>query len=62
MEVLHFLDFPKCAVVDCRILSIFGLMLRLQGGALAPMEIMVSLLMVPELSLESGVEYLIIPL
>ena len=56
MEVSNLLDFLKSGVGDCRILSTFYFMLRPQGGSLVPMGIMV-----PVLSLESGLENLLIP-
>ena len=61
IEVSNLLDFLKYGVTDCRILSIFGLALRQQGGALVPMLILVMLPMVPVLSLEAEVEDFLIP-
>ena len=62
MEVSNLLDFLKYGVADCCILSIYGITLRPQGGIEAPMEILVLIPLVTELSLESRVEYLLIPL
>ena len=62
MEVSNVLDFLKYGVADCRILSIYGLVLRPQGGEVVPMGILVAVPLVPLLSLEAGVEDLLIPL
>ena len=61
MEVLNLLDFTKSAVVDCRILSIFGIMLRPQCGALVWSQFIMGILVLV-LSLEVGLEYSLIPM
>ena len=62
MEVSNLLDFLKFGVAHCRISSIYGLMLKPQGGQASLMEILVLVPPVPALSLEAGMEYLFIPL
>ena len=62
MEVSNLLDFLKYEVADFRILSIFGLTLRPQSGAVVPMGILIPVPLVPLPSLEAGVENLLIPL
>ena len=60
MEVSNILDFIKSGVEDCRISSIFGLMLGPQGGAVASIETLVPGPLFPALSLEAAREYLLI--
>ena len=62
MKVSNLLDFLRSGVADCHILSIFGLTLRPQGAAVIPTEILVPVPLVPSLSLEAGVEDLLITL
>ena len=51
MEVSNLLDFLKFGVVDCRVLTIFGLTLIPQVGSVVPMGILFPLPLVPLLSL-----------
>ena len=62
MEVSSLLEFIKSGVEDFRIPSIFGLMLRPQGGAVVTMRILFLVTLVPVLSLEDCVEGFLSPL
>ena len=62
MKVSNYLDFIKYGVVDCHILSTSLLTLNTQGGEVVKMETLLPLLLVPLLSMESGVEYFLITL
>ena len=62
MEVSNLLDFIKYELADFRILSIFGLALRPQGGSVVQLGILVPVPLVPLMSLEAVLEYLLIPL
>ena len=62
MEVSNLLEILKYGVMDFHIRSIFRLALSPHGGVIFPMEIMVTVSLVPVLSMENGVEHLLIPL
>ena len=62
VEVSNLLNFLKSGVSDSHISSISGITLRPQVGSVASMEILVPVPLVPEPSLESGVEDLLITL
>ena len=61
MAASNLLDFLKSGVADFHILSIFGLMLRPQCGALVWSQFIMGILVLV-LSLEVGLEYSLIPM
>ena len=62
IEASNLLDFLKYGVADCYKSSTYELTLRPQFGAVPPMETLFLVTLVPSLSLESGLEYFLIPL